>query len=289
LARSITRRICRKLGLHCEHLLDAAAQKPEIDLVNEYALPLAASALHELIGVPDGDRREVQEHIQSLPPASVRRETAREIPECRNWLIDYFASLSKLGVLFPGRGSRGNDNISHEEAGEIATKLFVAGYEPTANLLASSLLWAGSQPGLLASIAQSTGDDWFTELARFDSPVFPGVFRYATCDLTLAGRSIASGDTVIIAVAAAGRDACRFDDPNHIDLSRRNADNLSFGRGLHRCPGEFVASSTVVLGIRTFAQRYPMAALPSSAKPPVWSNRCVRALVSLPFFHQEVA
>lgn len=281
---SVTRVLNAAIGKEAERLLASFAPRGNYDLVSDYALRLAAFALHELIAVPEGDRNLVAEHALALAPFSVRRETAPQFGDSKSWLLDYFAALAASQQLF--HASVKVSSASEKELAEVATKLFVAGYEPTANLIASTALWA-SKGDLFPMIAAASDGKWLVELMRYDSPVHPGVFRLATCAATVGDQLINAGDTVIIAIAIAGHDQERFQQADRVDLLRSDSEHLAFGYGLHQCPGEAIATATAQIGVQLLARHDLFRKDGHILGTPIWSTRGTRALLSLPVsFHQ---
>ena len=79
--------------------------------------------------------------------------------------------------------------------------------------------------------------DFLEEVLRLESPV-KTIFRLARTSTTVGGVGIPAGSTVMLMNGAANRDPRRFEDPGELRIDRPNAmTHLSFGRGVHACPG----------------------------------------------------
>ena len=74
------------------------------------------------------------------------------------------------------------------------------------------------------------------ELLRHASPS-QAVFRIAVRPVRVGAANIATGDRVILLLAAANRDSTQFPGPNRIDFARGAAGHLAFGKGAHACAG----------------------------------------------------
>lgn len=78
------------------------------------------------------------------------------------------------------------------------------------------------------------------ESLRFDSPVH-GLFRTATCPVTLHGVDIPTDAKVLMLFGSANRDADAWDDPDRFDITRDFKDlrqrHTAFGVGIHYCLG----------------------------------------------------
>jgi cytochrome P450 len=65
--------------------------------------------------------------------------------------------------------------------------------------------------------------------------------RLITEDVELHGRTMQAGDTALLLVGSANRDAAVFDDPDRYDLARDASGLVSFGVGRHFCLGASLA------------------------------------------------
>ena len=52
-------------------------------------------------------------------------------------------------------------------------------------------------------------------------------------DVEIGGKRIRARDVVISIIGASNRDPEAFDDPDVLDIERRDTSHLSFGRGIH--------------------------------------------------------
>ena len=93
------------------------------------------------------------------------------------------------------------------------------------------------------------------EMLRMESPV-KGDFRLSRVPTTLGGQALPAGTTVMLLNAAANRDPRRFDDPATFDAERANArQHLSFGRGIHTCPGAPLARTEARVSLERLLDR----------------------------------
>jgi len=68
-------------------------------------------------------------------------------------------------------------------------------------------------------------------------------------------------------MAAAGRDAAIFPEPDAFDLDRENARrHLAFGRGIHYCLGASLGKLEAELAVAGLARRFPRLALVDGQK-----------------------
>ncbi|MET3139444.1 cytochrome P450 [Undibacterium sp. GrIS 1.2] len=76
------------------------------------------------------------------------------------------------------------------------------------------------------------------ETLRHDSPI-QNTRRFMAEDVVLGdGTQLRKGQTVLILLASANRDASSYADADRFDIDRQNLSSFSFSFGRHRCPGE---------------------------------------------------
>lgn len=237
----------------CDALLDGLGDRP-LDFVGEVAEPLPIQVTVELMGLDpemvesyrqwtkdatvavgnrvDDDRRiqaekglvEMQRHFHG------RLQAARRDPGA-----DYFSAL--VAARIPdGDGER---PLTDEEMISLSRQLFVGGIETTTKLLAELVKELAEKPELYHSLKEDPSGvaRLVEETLRLSSPA-QGLPRRATVDTELAGVSIPAGSTVITMYAAANRDPDMFENPDLMDVGRRNVRrHLAFGKGAHFCLG----------------------------------------------------
>src|SRR5262249_36189102 len=87
------------------------------------------------------------------------------------------------------------------------------------------------------------------EMLRWYSPL-QHTKRVATEPAVIGGRSIASGDIVLLCLGAANRDPAQFPDPDRFDVERNTLGQLGFGFGMHACLGGRVAEREAAAAFR---------------------------------------
>ncbi len=157
-----------------------------------------------------------------------------------------------------------------------------AGFETTVNLLSNGIALLCEYPEQLARLQHepSLWPNAVDEVLRFDPPVLM-TGRMAIRDTSIAGQDLAENGFVTTLLAAANRDPEIFDKPDTFDVTRSNAgEHMSFSMGRHYCLGASLARMEGEVGLRTFFERFPEAAvLPGAHRRP---TRILRGYESLP-------
>jgi cytochrome P450 len=95
------------------------------------------------------------------------------------------------------------------------------------------------------------------ESLRYDPSV--AVWRRVTTrPVTLGGVDLPAGARLFLWLAATGRDAAAFAEPDRYDLHRPDAErHLAFGKGLHFCLGANLGKLEAQIAIAELVHRYP--------------------------------
>ena len=88
-------------------------------------------------------------------------------------------------------------------------------------------------------------------------PPFFGFFRRTTCPVEVNGVEIAEGEDVYMGWAAANRDPEQFEHPDRFDIDRPNPRHMSFGFGIHTCPGAALARMELQVLLEELLDAFP--------------------------------
>jgi cytochrome P450 family 150 subfamily A5 len=161
------------------------------------------------------------------------------------------------------------------DVARIASNLFAAGQETTVRLLGVALQLIGERPELqqLLRDERERIPNFVEECLRIESPV-KGDFRLARVPATVGGVDIPAGATVMVLNGAANRDPRRFEDPDTFVVDRPNArQHLSFGRGVHTCPGAPLARAEGRVSIERLLDRMADIRISEAAHGPADARR----------------
>ncbi|WP_214316735.1 cytochrome P450 [Nonomuraea sediminis] len=248
-------------------LLDGFAG-PGVEWMAAYARPLPASVIGHLFGLDPAD----------LPGAILGGQRAEELLFSRLSEQDQVSAARQVVALQLLLDAEARDRVASPrddlvtemvrglapEAAELTLdqrreivsnlqNLLLAGHLTTTALLGTCLLhllrdraqWEllCARPELIPAAVE--------EAARFDAPV-QGFRRTVTAPVTLAGTALETGDTVFVAYGSAGRDTGAA-----FDVTRSHDRHLSFGHGVHGCPGSLLAREQVRITLELLVERMP--------------------------------
>jgi cytochrome P450 len=111
-------------------------------------------------------------------------------------------------------------------------------------------------------------------------PAFAHFRRTATRDVELNGKTIKTGDKVVMWYVSSNRDESRYEDPDRFDLTR-DAEHQAFGAGgRHFCLGTALARLELRILIEETLKRFPDIAI--DGEPRYVENPFVNQLKTLP-------
>jgi cytochrome P450 len=243
--------------------LDAMARADgPVDLLQEFALPVPALTICELLGVPYADRAAVQEFSAArFDLGGGAYAPLDAINESRAYLRDLVARQRRdpgdglIGSLVRDHG----DELGDEELAGLADGVLTGGLETSASMLALGALVLMTQPGLADPLrAGEPADALVEELLRYLTVVQVGFPRFAVRDLEVAGVPIKAGDIVMCSLSAADRDGVLGPGMDRIDAGRPTSrSHLAFGHGLHRCVGAELARMELRIAYPALVRRFP--------------------------------
>ncbi|MEV0822183.1 cytochrome P450 [Nonomuraea rubra] len=180
---------------------------------------------------------------------------AREVAALRH-LLDAHARASGTAETLTGELARALDD--RDEILSNTENLMLAGHLTTTALLGSTVhhLLRDRRQWELPCARPELVPAAIEEAARYEAPV-QGFRRTVTRPLALSGTKLAEGDTVFVSFGSAGRDATVFDRPDTFDLAREPVRHLSFGHGVHGCPGSLLAREQLRITLELLVRELP--------------------------------
>jgi cytochrome P450 len=289
-----------------DRLIDGFAAHGSADLIHEFAFPLPIYAICDLLGVPPEDQDDFRDwagmmlrHQKPGHGGGQKGGVARAVKKMRGYLAELIHR--KRADLASGqagddliseliRASDHGEHLTENEAAAMAFILLFAGFETTVNLIGNGLYALLTHPEQRAQLQASLdrGESALLataveELLRYDGPVELATWRYATTALSLGGQDIAVGDPVLVVLAGADRDPSRFDQPDLLDLTRRDNPHLGFGHGIHYCIGAPLARLEAQYALAALLRRLPDLALGAAPADLRWRGGLImRGLRQLP-------
>jgi cytochrome P450 len=253
-----------RISAQTDELIDGFIELGRADLATELVFPLTARATSLFLGIEDADVPEFQQRAMDLvtglfvDPESYHEVIAgtigfflRHIAKRREEPADDLAT-HLLNAKVDG------EVISDELSAMIHLVFNGAAGETTAAGATSMFLILDERRDLRARLLEepALAPTAVDEMIRYISPI-PGFRRDATTAVTVGGVEIEAGETVWMSYLAANFDPMVFDRPEEIVLDRSPNRHLSFGAGIHRCPGAPLARMEMEILLDRVLARLP--------------------------------
>jgi cytochrome P450 len=165
------------------------------------------------------------------------------------------------------------DKLSEDELISMIILLLAAGHETTVNLIGNGTLALLRNPDQLAQVKANPDaiKGVIEELLRYNNPVNM-VTRIASEDISVGGETIARGERIFVAIAAANHDPAQFHNPGDLDVMRAENRHLGFGQGIHFCLGAPLARLEGQIALSALLRRFPDLQLAVTPDQLVWRN-----------------
>lgn len=268
------------IAQYADDLIDRFIDAGHVELVDDFAIPLPALVICDLMGFPtEGAEFDGIVDRMSIKGSDNPDEVAKAEPGLPTQRNDYGATgasvvLAHMDEAVRRRVANPGDDILSEIAlrqiardGEvnvdylvtIGAELLKGGVVTTAQMIANAMMLAMQNPDQMEAVRADPEliVAMLDEGLRVESPV-QSKGRMATRDFVLSGVPIPKGSTLALVYGSANRDPERFPSPNSFDVHRPKADlkaHFGFGFGQHFCMGAPLALLEGRIGLeRLFAR-----------------------------------
>jgi len=276
-----------------DRLLTPLRKNHRIDILPQFAHPLPAYVIAEMLNVPESLHRQFVHWSNAIanlfgnPYRTLNDLVAAQ--QAIHGLTSYFREAVAVR-----RNQKGNDLITLlmqiEEDGDVLTEeelyaqcvmLLFGGHETTRNLIGNGLNTLLRHPEQASELREhpELTRSAVEELLRYESPVqYTG--RMVLQDFEFCGIQARRGQEIVFMLGAANRDSYQFNDPDRLDLKRVNNPHLAFGAGAHFCIGNQLARLEGQVAILKILQEFPQ--IRSVSAEPEWlPNFSFRGLKTL--------
>jgi len=260
-----------------DRLLDAAAARGAIDVIDDFAAAIPVQLIGDLLGIPDDERGPLRNWSLAILGALEPVLSGEQFDAGVRAVAEFKAYLQDLVVRRQRDGAHDEREIlstlvgASELAGEVGAAdrlselellhncifLLNAGHETTTNLIGNSIhlllenpqAWRelAAHPELIGSAVE--------EFLRMESSNQLGN-RRATRDVEIGGTMLPARTYVHLCIGAANRDPAQFPDPDRLDIRRHPNRHLAFGSGIHTCAGNSLARMEAQVALQKLVTRF---------------------------------
>lgn len=240
------------------------------EFINDVAMTIPARIFLHMAAIPEGFAEQLPRYGEA-PNASDVPVMDRFANFLRPWVIERKAQpgddlMSRLVC-----GELDGCPISEDEAVDVATAMLTGGIDTVVSLLGFIMSFLAQHPQHRQALVDNPA------LVASAVPEFIRRFpimtkaRQLKSDQVLDGIQLKTGDMIVLPPLQ-GLDEELFAAPMEVDFSRPLTSNLTFGNGVHLCPGSFLASTELELFLREWLDRIPEFRLQSHSQPKMSSG-----------------
>jgi cytochrome P450 len=240
----------RKLS---RQLLDQIIERSEIDLAEDFSVPLAMKVIAGMIGIPLADWTRYRRWSDVILRLSYTRSGGEEAESA---MRDFTAVTAEMDAYLADmielrRIARQDDLLTRLIEAEVDGQrlsqpeilgffqlLIVAGQETTTNLIDNAVLCLLENPDQLARLraAPELLTTAIEEVLRYRSPL-QWMMRTPRRDVEVHGQMIPAGSLVLAMMGSANRDPRQFPEADRFHIGRDPNPHVAFGHGIHFCLG----------------------------------------------------
>jgi cytochrome P450 len=243
--------------------LDRVIESGAIDFVDDIANPLPAMVSLDYFGF---SLDKWEEYATVLHKAVYREKGSMRklvvlVDDVREMVAARRATAGSKGDLIDGLLTAEVDGapMNDDMVTELLFMLLNGGIDTSTALIAHMFLYLYEHPEERAALAADPSriPAAIDEMLRYFTPG-PGVARTVTKPVEIRGQRMEPGDRVWLAIGSTNLDPDVFDSPDEVRLDRPNSGkHLSFGFGVHRCLGSFLAPMELTVLLTEALRRMP--------------------------------
>ena len=285
-SRAFTPRAIESWRLRATQVVDDTlaelSGKESVNLISDFAYPIPAVVIAEIMGVPPNDRdifKEWSDAVMVLVFGARGLEDRRlKAQHGLMELASYLGDLVKFHRSKPAdniiadliAAQEGDDRLSDQEIVANLVLFLFGGHETTTNLIGNGVNALLNNPQQLQKYRrdpESLTKSMVEEVLRYDGPSKMEV-RTISDDITMRGKTLRKGDMAYLVQHAANRDPEHFEEPDIFDIEREPNHHIGFGFGIHFCLGAALARLEGSIALERLLTYYPD--LSADGEDPHW-------------------
>lgn len=250
--------------------VDRIAGASRCDLVDDLTVPVPTAVTMEWLGFPEEEWQSsaaVFHEIAGFPAGHPTREAAairfHEVARaCRREVEDRRRAPRDDAISAFAAHRIDGELVDVDTLAHLVLQVMGGGVDTTTSLTSAALIHLGRDTALRTRLRDNP-DLWPTATEEF-LRLYPPARTFARtvmADTEMSGCPIQRGERIVLSIIAANRDERVFEHADQCAIERFPNRHLSFGMGIHRCPGSHIARIMFTEMLRAVLERMPDYAL----------------------------
>ena len=277
-------------------LIESFAGGGEVEMLDAFAGPFPATVAADTIGIPKehhGIFLDWKEEVIGNPEATTSRVSSERYKNIRALFREFMEARKaepKNDIITTLVQAKTIDGEPIDDVAVLGIlMLFLGGgQETTAKALTTGLKLLAERPELQRELSADPGriPAFVEEVLRFDPPV-RGIFRLARRDTTVGGVDVPEGSLLQILWGSGNRDDAVFADADEFRADRTGVGRslerpfLTFGHGIHLCPGAPLARLQLRVGFEELLRAFDSFSLSPRNEYRYFKSQVLRGLAGL--------
>jgi cytochrome P450 len=276
------------IGPIIDELIDRFAADGEADLVRQLTFEFPVRVIARLLGLPEKDFAQFQRWSMELIGLVANIDLGLQASES---LRNYFAQVVAERRAAPQEdvisdlvtAEIDGERLSDEAIYSFLRLLLPAGAETTYRSSGNLLYLLLTHTDQLDAVRddRSLLPQAIEEALRFEPPLLT-INRTTTCEVEIAGVTLAAGESITPNLGSANHDETRWEDPEVFDIFRPAIPHIAFAHGPHMCLGMHLARLETRALVNRVLDRLPDLALDPGDRDPHILGQIFRSPNCLP-------
>ncbi|WP_437916413.1 cytochrome P450 [Sorangium sp. So ce302] len=256
-----------------ERLSDTLQSRGESDFVADYAVPMTAGVIGELLTLDPSlhaNFKRWTDDILSVTPVPQSPEHAERVRASVAEMERYLGDVLEARRRAPGddlvsallQAEIDGHKLTPEELMSFIFVLVPAGFDTTSTLISKSIITLAKRPADTERLRENPAliPRFIEEMLRWDPPTH-NIFRKAMPGAEVGGVKVPAGAPVTVILASANRDEAVFPDPDEFNMDRDvpktgTGASVAFGHGVHFCVAHLLARLEARVALESLLARF---------------------------------
>ncbi len=251
-----------------QEALDAVSQKDEVEFVSEVARPIPARTILRQLGLSNDLMPKLQQWANSLNQAGNVNVPMENLLQIEQSLLELRAVFRPefakrriqptddfLSALVTANDA--GDKLSDDEMCGTCDIVLIAGHDTTTNTMSLGVAALAQHPEACDYIRKHPehAGNVVMEISRF-AAMSTAMGRRVAKDFNWNGHELKQDQIVLLFQGGANRDPKVYANPDQIDFTRAQDQNMAFAGGAHHCIGHLLAKMQLAEFFPEFVRRF---------------------------------